>query len=522
MTGKKSLSHFPSSCPSDCPSGSVRTGLRLFAVSFVVLFLYNFPNLNDPPYWDGIVGIFSQSVWLKDHNLNLVELWNQPDYYGGGPREKALNLVAYLVAVLYSFLSPAAVFVVLHLFTITCAALAFSLSVLVLIDFIPLLPALLWGAAAIFEPVFSGQTAAIYLEMPSAASWAVVVFFMHRRQYWGAAAACILAYFIKSSATLLACVLFVWVLGCLLLTRNPGSCEKEACCPTKKGRRFIRDPRFILFAPFPVCFLLDLMQGSDNSISIHADRLLFMAVNLVPGLVAMVIVSALLSLWWLFRQGIRDFLAAKDGAEFIFFLLLLVAAFWASMSIYYLPLCRYATVIVFPLFSLIAIVLFSLTGKGKLLSVTALFILLFHLVNQTGAFYPDLPPPLVRSGDFLERSREYLADLRANRIVCREIEEKYKDHAIVAKYPFVQMLTMPELGYVTRALGDIYAAGGLPRYTNAKAYKNIVAGRQTLFLYSPTIYEFSWKPSLTPSAGDKALIVERSFPVPLILYSRTE
>lgn len=134
--------------------------------------------------------------------------------------------------------------------------------------------------------------------------------------------------------------------------------------------------------------------------------------------------------------------------------------------------------------------------------IAALFMLTIGMLNLNGRLYSPLRSYFSRSGDRLERSREYLQDLWANQAACKLLETKYFDRPIVAKWPFVQMLTMPEMGYVSKSLPNVYSATSIQaKYLNVKTYrKDTKMPDNTLYIFGFNTLESVpvWGPSLLP------------------------
>jgi hypothetical protein len=199
-------------------------------------------------------------------------------------------------------------------------------------------------------------------------------------------------------------------------------------------------------------------------------------------------------------------LTEKD--KFSLFLLILCGGFWMSYGLCALPLPRYSAFIVFPMYIFIAI---NMQFKRKFLNILpALILLIIGVVNINGAFYPRLKIWQLRSGDNLERSREFIDDLWANQAACEFLETKCFDRPIVAKWPYVQMLTISKMGYVSKALPNVYAACIPIKYAKVKVYK---VGEKmpdnTLYIFVDNSFAV-WKqfgPSLFPPRDQKYKIV---------------
>ena len=175
--------------------------LVLFMVVFLLLLIVNAGVIDNPPYWDGIVGRFNTAIWLKQNNFDIVKLWTQEKhYYEGGAASSRQYLFTYVYALLYHVLSPKAVFCVMHVFTLACSSLTFVLFFLMLGSCISPVVALLWCTAAACDPMWSGQSAGIGIEIFVAAAIATVFYFFHKKRYGLVGLWTCSAFLIKTSA----------------------------------------------------------------------------------------------------------------------------------------------------------------------------------------------------------------------------------------------------------------------------------------------------------------------------------
>ena len=67
----------------------------------------------DPPYWDAILGVYAQGIWLFRHHLNYALLLQEPSYIDGGAKVHLFYGLSLLFAILkyglassYVFLMP--------------------------------------------------------------------------------------------------------------------------------------------------------------------------------------------------------------------------------------------------------------------------------------------------------------------------------------------------------------------------------------------------------------------------------
>lgn len=146
------------------------------------------------------------------------------------------------------------------------------------------------------------------------------------------------------------------------------------------------------------------------------------------------------------------------------------------------------------------------------------------LVSSGALPLPELPGAHRRSGEFLERSRAYLDEIDWQRTLCRILEREAFDRTIVAKWPLVQMLTVPEFGYVTRPLPHVYSAGILPRYAPVAGRVPPEPPAGALRVFECNSFEFfsEFGPPLAPEPGDEVMLVVGPQDSPTVVYRRPE
>lgn len=483
---------------------------RVFLAAFSCLLLANLAILTDPPYWDAIF-YSSQAVWLKNNGFNYAELWRLPGYFGGGPNTNILYIMAPVNALLLKHLTPEKTFLILHIFNITCAAITFTLFFSILRSCMPAGHAFMWCAAAVVDPIFSGQTASIYIEMPQAAAYGAVIYALHKNRFFQACAWCLLAYLIKDSAMIMGIALFVWFFLQILLSRVL-SAEK-----TDTRRNLKAWP--VLFV-FPVFLVLARLPSTKYDIFWDTDRVFSMSLSLFPNHAVMVILSLCLIVHLLLKKRLFSIFHRDENLfHTVLLLLIVVSGFWAGFFTYYLPLCRYTTSIIFPMITLFGFLVFQ--NFRRLSLFAGILLVVFGCLNQYGALLPSPSVVRCRSGETLERSREFLIDLEGNRRICRELEERYFNEKIVVKYPFAHMLTIPEMGYVKTPLPNVYSMGMRPMVSSAKEFsRELLTDPETLYLYSPNVYEYYTRPWLRPKKGDLILFQDTSLRVPMLLFKR--
>lgn len=499
--------------------GRFFTPRAVFWLALLSVTAANATHLVSPPYWDGIVGVYSQGTWLARNGFNLVALMSEPTYVEGGPYLNPFLAWSMLFAVLTYALPPFVVLAVLHALTLGLAALTLAICFALLAARAGHWLALLWTAAAAANPVFSGQAAGIYLEIPVAAFFAISLVHFDRGQFMAAAAICAVGWFMKNSMLITAAAYAAFALIAILFGGAIGTRAHAA-----------QSPRTLtLAAPLPLMLLASLAVPPSlnlgQDLAIRAERLAHQAWSCFPDLFALSLFGVFAAGAWLYR-GTRSIAGqsqehAKQQARdrsMVLLLSTLLGGFWVSFLLYDNPLARYTTLVVVPLVLLLAIITAS---RPRLSASLGGFLLLFGLVNQAGVLLPELPYYASRSGHFLERSREYLADHDANREMARLLESRHGDAVIVAKYPFVQMLRLPELGYVHRALPNVMAAGAAPRITDARLFRGFdTLPSDALIVFAPNVFESTLPPSLQPRPLDKIVYTFAGGTNPTVVYRR--
>lgn len=485
--------------------------LTVFAGAFVLLLIYNVQTLDDPPYWDALLGIFLQSAWLADNGFDYLGLVNQPSFNAGGPNLDPFYILAPIYAGLYKLLPVAGVFIVAHLMNLAFAALAIALFYALLKPRLGAGLSLLWCAALALDPVWSGQCAAIYLEIPLAAAFLLAARSFDQERYRIAALWCFLGFLIKPSAMLLALAFVVYIPARWLLSKLFRAGEARASAP----------PRSVLWlaAALPPSFGLWSALNIPELSPVPAHQVFEHLARHTPqslALVGLLLVASLAALVWRrARQGLLD---RPRDLDLILLLCTLAFGFWLALFRHGNPLVRYAVPLLPP--SLIALALLGARLVGPKWS--ALIPLLFALwggLNQHGALLPIITPRLRRSGQHLERSREFLDDLEGNRELCRALSEKYRGATLVVKWPFAQMLAMPKLGYVDRAF-DKVACLRPPANTRVMTLTTEVGNRpDALFIYAPNAFEIVRRPPFDPPPGARVVLVDAACRAYNVVYA---
>ena len=475
----------------------LNTPFYLSITVYLVIIVLNFPSLTNPPYWDDIMGLHNQAVWLAKHNFDFSALWTSGQgFWDGGSNVYRFGIIPLFYGVLYSFFSPVVVHIIGHLFNMGCIALAFGggYALLRKLD-VDKVPALLWSLAALSEPVMSGRVVALGQECPLIAATVCSIYFIADNKYWKGILFLFIAMLCKMTAGVLAAAFMLWLVLQIFLGKG------------KRKELFKQNIIFIVGTLLLIAFFLydnfsdDVMNFGGNTLTLNGvfGRMFSSFIVMVPVQAVILMIVLCCTLWGGFKiiENKSYFRLSKQD-NILLLLLIMIAGYWTSFALYFCSLPRYTGFIVFPMFWFTALCF----RKKRLSMIAALFMLTIGMLNLNGRLYSPLRSYFSRSGDRLERSREYLQDLWANQAACKLLETKYFDRPIVAKWPFVQMLTMPEMGYVSKPLPNVYSATSIQaKYLNVKTYrKDTKMPDNTLYIFGFNTLESVpvWGPSLLP------------------------
>lgn len=496
-------------------------GLSLFpaaAVIFACLMLCNYSHLFNPPHWDDLIGLHNQALFLAKNNFNLWALWHEQvtihPYFniGEGSNVYPYSAVAMFWAVLYRLFSPPWV----HASGRLCYMLCLTLAGVLFFDILRRLTrsggrAAAFTLLAFMEPVMSGRTAAIGQECPLILGCMLALMYWSREQTGKALATAALSIFLRDTAGIfMLIILLAFVIERIALRwrrQRPGQWRRELAGTT------VALAAGALFALYILATRNIFNRPEGLSLAGHIGRTLWVHIPYISAL-------WLLAVILLARHTFRA-LKSRDGS----FSLSALLWDWGLLSVYaailfcmifiVCSLPRYMSAAVFPVFLVL--------GKhwpGGNKGIVAGILLFLLLAIQP---FPPLRPMLGRSGEFLERSREYLADVKANQKLCAYLEREHFGRPIVAKWPYILMFTVPEFGYVSRPLAHVYVAELVaPNFAPVKVY----AGREklpadTVFIFTPTSLGHTILP-LFPYRHDRILYVDTTLGSSVIAFQRRQ
>jgi len=473
-----------------CAGLSFRSAFFFF---FLLLLLCNAAWLFNPPHWDEIIGVHNQALFLLKHHFHFWKLWTAEQHTFEGSNVYPYSLIPVFYALLYGILPPEWVHFCGHLLNNACIAGAAAFFFLTLRGTCGIAggTAALWTLAALAEPLIAGRGTALGLECALICALSAVIWLVSQKRFYWALGVLLFSGFLKPSGSVLALAFLVAFLVRMIPER----------------REWRRNLPVLICAG--VCFLILFLMMSHNisvsSAGVHvpgggvrdggSSTVLFLCRKLYfhyelyfPVLFSVLAVGIFWSVFRLFAAPERN----RERMLFQLFLLLTAGGYLGAYLLSKTALPRYMAVVSFPAYLLLAS---NWKWKPK---TTAVLILFTGFLAP--AFYKRLPFGIRRSGEYLERSREYLADIDANRRLCRFLEA-YREAPIVAPWPIVQMLTMPEMGYVKKPFPLVHS-GLVPFYAPVRKLEKPFAEmpEDTVFVFQENDWENTRtsNPSLLP------------------------
>jgi hypothetical protein len=424
--------------------------VRVFALALAALFLLRREVLFDPPYWDALLGAFPQGLWLARHGFDVVRLLvSEKTYVDGGPNVYPFSVYPLIVGALYrSGLSVERVFLVLHLLSfVSAAALVAGLYRLARAA-LPALHSALLALVLFTSPLFAALACQSNMDMPLAACTVLSALALHEGRTRAAGWWALAALLVKPTGIILVAA-NLGALACGALSDQPlvpdrARAVRAALAHLALAALFVAEVGAIVAYGRPPAFVEPL----GGLATLFGRRLWF-----IPEY-GLAIAVFLASVPWAARRLWRGELSPLELQAGVF-----LCAFVFFFAQYTNPLPRYFLQS-YP-FVLLWLALL-LSRWPRWLAALSLLASAYHVANQDGRFYPSRPAAWEVPGDprplwgndgyVLERSMEYRDDLALNRKIAERLERHPRDRTvIVANWPLVHVLAIPEFGYTPRA-----------------------------------------------------------------------
>lgn len=477
-----------------------------FTLIWALLILFNIRQLDNPPYWDDIIGLHAQALWYVNHDFRILELWASPTVYYTS-NLYPLGIMPLLYGLMYKLLPPLAVHICGHLFNMACVAMCGVLCWSMLRRRSWLIAGVAC-VAALTGPIMAGQTAALGQECPLALMCMLSIYCFSRRRYTAAYLWAVGAFFIKYTGIILLLAFPVYWLFLLVFFYR-----------VRSGSGVGKIKRQLLYSALLAgvfCAIMIMMPHGITAapgLGIKTALLRTFAFTRIyyPLLGLNIVVAMIGALWFIVRS--RPF---RRDIFIVILLSIFCGGFCVAFFSHSLPLPRYFTTIIFPLTVLLFLVI-----PRKLALIIGLGFIILNITGINGALFPRIGA-MPRSGALLERSREYLTDLEANRRLCKWLETNAFDRPILAKWPFVHMLTVPEFGYVSKPLPRVLSPYHVHECCTGVSVLepgNFRLPPGTICVYADNDFEYMHSPvRLAPRGEVQVLYRDESLPGELLIY----
>ena len=457
------------------------TGPRTAALAALLLLAGNSPYLGDPPFWDDLLGLHRQALFLARHHFDFAALWASGDFWSGGALIYKFNWPSLLYGIWYAVLPSGAVHVAGHLLNIAATAAAAGCVFHILRrDGTGPGAALLWSLAFLCEPLTSAQSASLGQEpLITLCFAAFLLAFAEDRHGW-AVGALVCAALVKPAALLPAAA----YCGVLALDLRRGWSRRRLA-------RFVSAAGLLIF-----CGVLLLADSDGASGGISRRMLILRGREMLTHFPLVVLLGA--------AGVIAGLSRLREGYDRVNLLCLgWIGMFFVGYLLYSVPLPRYAA-------SAVPVIVLLAARTLPLPKCASFAVLAAGVLLQSGTWYAPLPGHLRHSGEFLERSRAYLHQIEQDREMCAFLETQFADAPVVAKWPYVQMLAEPAFGYVRKPLKKVYCAGIPPRdLENVRKYPapELAKPAKAYYIFVCNSFEFfrDFGPPLAPAVGDAAV-----------------
>ena len=439
-----------------------------FPLLFLLLAAVNFDSLTTPPFWDDLIGVQTQAVFLARNHLSISALLNAPRLGEGHAACYYLpSVLSWFYALLYLFLSPAAVHCIGHL--LSCAFLAAAGGLFLELTRRKLAPELaVCGVLfALTHPLLAARAAGMDQEAFLAFFVMLTLFLWNRHRKRAAAVCGLCSLTVKLTGAILIFAIFAKRLLALLRFMN---------------RKRLLQLSGLGLAVAAIFVLYFLNFGTERSLIVWKPVEIR---NLLKNAYYLLLPEFLLALGLLL---FRKRSCARPLHPRLFFAV--IGIFYGANFLcgqYSLP--RYGAIIVLPTAFVVLAALQAFSPRKTMALLGALSVL--NIFCCFGFPLPEIPKLDRHNGSLLERSLEFASLRRDYRNICAELEKNPPEMPLVVPWPMLQMLTVPEFGYVKAPIPNI-VAGEFPHpLGNFKRLDRGMLEKGVLVLFEPN--PNSWK-----------------------------
>ena len=430
----------------------------MFFGMWIFLFFYRMSALGNPPYWDSILGMFQEGIWLYENDFNYLKLAREElGYLAGGPRTYFFSwLPGFYAVLMHVFPTVKSTFVFLHVLNFFFAAALAGMMVRLLHKRVGYALAIGTSLAMCLQPMFIAQASMMGSDLMLAGLCLLGFWLYVQRKHAWAIITMIVAVTVKPMPALMSICLAGGFVLFHLKTRRDLLLLAGYLVPVIYFSGWARLAAWLFFRPDtnPI--------GNDTFFPAGASRLEYlreqthMMFNQVPDVMALVLGVLLLHvglILWRVRKNVLKPLSWRACLlpyEMPLILALALGGLILESILIVSWLPRYLLFLYPAIFILLALALKPLPAKISLPFLGLLMV--FFSANHHGRFYRS---PALNNGYILERSLEYEEDLHLNREIASTLAADYPDRTVLAHWPQAQILAHPGFGYVAEPLDVI-------------------------------------------------------------------
>ncbi|HVX13112.1 MAG TPA: hypothetical protein VHC22_18150 [Pirellulales bacterium] len=459
--------------PNTPASGSLAGGWWPTALSFFAFFggllLLNWPTLDDPPTWDGAMGVHPAAITLSRSDFDLAGLLHERAYMQGGPNTHSLSLVTWCTALAYRSLAGSRwLLPVMHVCHFALAAVALAAVYRFARPALGGQLAIGLSLLVLCNPIVLAQTGCLYVEVPLLASTMVALIAWSDNRPWRAAFFTLLTFYIKETGLILAGALTaaaVLEAGPLprRLTRAAGV-FLPAVTAFFVNKAIYHPPGAAPYVPLPYREYVryNIIQRLTPVPDLCVLIGLFLLVTVVRGP----------ALWRAWRQpnsgatGAEDRVLPASPVAISHLMVLSFIGFFLVANyageVYLLP--RYFVQIM-PCLALGVIDAARRVAQQRVVLAGIILCSAAFLVNRYGTFYA---PVTTNDGSAAERSLEYRDLLEVQRQAMATLADCAKQSPVFYGYPEHFLLNYPEMGFTDRRPDNGYCVLFDPPYNQAR------------------------------------------------------
>jgi hypothetical protein len=502
------------------------TGLRVFVVALVLLVAVHPWCLQDPPYWDALMGAFAQGHWLATHSFSPVDLLRDGGaFQDGGACVYPYSVYPWITGGFEALgIAPATTFLVLHVVSLVAAAAIVAGLFRLVRDEAGRPLALLVACALLVQPMFRALACQMNMDVLLTACTVLSIGALTRGKHVQSSAWSTLAFFIKPTAIILVAGN---IAALVLRSVRPAWFGIDGTESVTQRRR--RRASLLVHAGLFVLFLIELAVSahfgkSAEGVAFFGGFTEFVTRRLwtLPEF-ALALIVFLATIPWLAVRTVRGRASALE-IDLALFLLAYTGFFFQYGNVlprYYLQAWPIL------LAALLLAALHARIPRRAVAGALGVFALV-ALINAHGRFYPersvDWNDPrtgarlVPKDGWLLERSLEYRDDMLCDEELARAVQAR-AGLVVVSGWPLTQALAVPAFGYV---LAPVRLASTSPPITYVFPFvaraQDLDPSLPTLRVLSPNVFD---GPTSRVLPGDEILDVVEHGRLRAFLVKRT-